>query len=44
MAQMYIGQGHDIAWTNHKTIPSEADYLRMVDGSMFDYKNNTHKY
>ncbi|KAE8149070.1 polyprenyl synthetase [Aspergillus avenaceus] len=32
MAQLYIGQGHDIVWTSHKTIPREEDYFRMVDG------------
>ncbi|KAL4925666.1 bifunctional terpene synthase/polyprenyl synthetase family protein [Aspergillus undulatus] len=32
MAHLYTGQAHDISWTNHKTIPTEEDYFRMVDG------------
>ncbi|KAL2837121.1 putative polyprenyl synthetase [Aspergillus pseudoustus] len=32
MAQLYTGQAHDISWAGHKTIPSEKDYFKMVDG------------
>jgi hypothetical protein len=32
---MYTGQGHDIFWASHRTIPTEEDYFRMVDGSMY---------
>jgi hypothetical protein len=35
MAHLYIGQAHDISWAGHKIIPTEEDYIRMVDGSMY---------
>ncbi|CEN60522.1 hypothetical protein ASPCAL02958 [Aspergillus calidoustus] len=35
MARMYTGQGHDIFWATHRTIPTEEEYFRMVDGSMY---------
>lgn len=30
----HIGQGLDLSWTYHTTIPTEEEYFIMVDGSM----------
>ncbi|KAL2824204.1 polyprenyl synthetase [Aspergillus cavernicola] len=32
MSELYTGQAHDIFWANHKFIPTEEDYYRMIDG------------
>ncbi|KAL4860634.1 hypothetical protein BDV12DRAFT_191585 [Aspergillus spectabilis] len=32
MAHLYTGQAHDISWAGHKTIPTEEEYFKMVDG------------
>jgi hypothetical protein len=33
MAHLYTGQAHDISWAGDKTIPTEEEYFKMVDGS-----------
>jgi hypothetical protein len=35
MARLYTGQAQDISWADHRIIPTEEEYLRMVDGSMY---------
>ncbi|KAL7661591.1 hypothetical protein ACMYSQ_000983 [Aspergillus niger] len=32
IAQLFTGQAHDLQWARHKSIPTEEDYFRMVDG------------
>jgi geranylgeranyl pyrophosphate synthase len=32
MARLYTGQAQDISWADHRIIPTEEEYLRMVDG------------
>ncbi|KAL3486676.1 putative polyprenyl synthetase [Aspergillus germanicus] len=32
MAHLYTGQAHDISWAGDKTIPTEEEYFKMVDG------------
>ena len=33
MKNLLIGQGHDLLWVNLTSIPTNEEYLRMVDGS-----------
>ncbi|KAK6346351.1 hypothetical protein TWF730_010677 [Orbilia blumenaviensis] len=32
LGNIQIGQGHDLHWTFHGEVPSEEDYIRMIDG------------
>lgn len=32
---LHVGQGYDLLWTYHGKIPSEEEYLQMIDGSKF---------
>ena len=32
---LHIGQGYDLLWTYHGTVPSEEEYLQMIDRSKF---------
>lgn len=30
LQELHVGQSHDLHWTRHMIIPSEAEYLEMV--------------
>ncbi|BCS09726.1 hypothetical protein ALUC_30543A [Aspergillus luchuensis] len=32
LAHLFAGQAHGLHWARHKTIPTEEEYFRMVDG------------
>ncbi|KAF3189019.1 hypothetical protein TWF788_011150 [Orbilia oligospora] len=32
VSKIHIGQGYDLHWTFHGEIPSEKEYIRMIDG------------
>ncbi|KAF3164836.1 hypothetical protein EYR41_007045 [Orbilia oligospora] len=32
VSKIHIGQGYDLHWTFHGEIPSEREYIRMIDG------------
>jgi hypothetical protein len=37
---LHIGQGYDLLWTYHGTVPSEEEYLQMIDRSKFFVPDN----
>ncbi|GAT28430.1 polyprenyl synthetase [Aspergillus luchuensis] len=34
LAHLFAGQAHGLHWARHKTIPTEEEYFRMVDGKI----------
>lgn len=35
LRNLHVGQGSELSWTYLSTCPTEADYIKMIDGSQY---------